>query len=858
MCLADFATNFVTKYADTDVADDDIRKYTTSVSVESHTTRQCEIIQLKNKKGRMRRRRTPCVMRYHKVSKLKNSEQFFFNLLQLYLPWRQESDLSSCDTSFEEFYCTVEPQISPNMAKHEPFSDIDFDDFPDVIPDIIDSGENAESAFPNLHPHLLYDDSAPHSHTTNPASSSHTSSGLSDDAFYAMCAQLNDAQCRLFNFIMTHTVQLLLNETNDLPQPSPFYIFLSGGAGVGKSFLVKAITQYMKRMLRYHAQRSNQPSVAVTASTGKAATNIDGNTLHSAFKLPRNSWLYTKPGNSALLKMQKMYLFLKVLLVDEASMVGNGTFRNLDQRLRDIMKKSDVPFGGVSQLFIGDLLQLPPVKQKAIYTLLLGTYEALAGNLWRELFQLYELTDIVRQSGDPEFAALLNRVREGSHTDADIATITALQDTDTSSWPEHVKLYITNELCQAENDRGIAALGTDIFIVRAQDSRKDRETGRCSISIPDNASLSDTENLPKILKVAVGARVTLTANVSLPDKLINGSVGSVKFINIPNKETPLLGEIYVQFDDPDAGNSRKNPRLQGDLKNCVKITCEVKTFDYKLASSDVKVERRQYPLIVAYGLTIHKSQGGTLKYLFGDLDRSTNKYTCTGKEYATPVNDGQFYTLLSRGVSLAQTALRNFDPSVIRVNNSALDEMKRMRSDALFSWKHPLEVMHERAFVLWNIRSWHLHLPHFLANHLHSQHCAIMCFTETHCKPTSHTSIEDLLPLWKDVHAYTEHGLAVCYDQTNVSVLQTFEICNDLELLPLLLQLHTEHVLLLLVYRKPGPIGNFIERLTSQVCAIQETIHIEHRTILLGDFNLDQIYRILLNPSNTALLTPLI
>ena len=273
MCLAGFATNFVTKYADTEVY------------LESHTTQQSEIIQLKNGKGRMRRRCTPCVICYHKVPKLKNSELFFFNLLQLYLPWRQESGFSSCHTSFEDTYHSFEKEILLNMAKHEPFSDINFDDFADVIPDIIDSGENAESAFPNLHPDLLCDDSVPHSHTTNPAQSSHTSSGLSDDAFYAMCAQLNDAQYRLFNFIMTHTVELLLNESNDLPQPSPFYIFLSGGAGVGKSFLVKAITQYMKRMLRYHAQKNNQPSVAVTASTSKTATNIDGNTLHSAFNL---------------------------------------------------------------------------------------------------------------------------------------------------------------------------------------------------------------------------------------------------------------------------------------------------------------------------------------------------------------------------------------------------------------------------------------------------------------------------------------------------------------------------------------------------------------------------------------------
>ena len=109
-----------------------------------------------------------------------------------------------------------------------------------------------------------------------------------------------------------------------------------------------------------------------------------------------------------------------------------------------------------------------------------------------------------------------------------------------------------------------------------------------------------------------------------------------------------------------------------------------------------------------------------------------------------------------------------------------------MRTDALFSWKHPLEVMQESAFALWNMQSWRLHIPHFLSNKLQSQHCAILCFTETHCKRRSHSSIEDLLPLWKDVHAYTEHGLAICYNAEIVSLLRTFEISNDLQLLPLL------------------------------------------------------------------------
>ena len=183
----------------------------------------------------------------------------------------------------------------------------------------------------------------------------------------------------------------------------------------------------------------------------------------------------------------------------------------------------------------------------------------------------------------------------------------------------------------------------------------------------------------------MGARVVLTTSLSTSQKLINGSIGSVKFINVPNKEKPLLGNIYILFDDCNAGQSHKNAMLQGDLKNCVPISTVVKQFPFQVGARIVTAERRQYPIIVAYGLTIHKSQGGTLPYLFGDLDRSTNKFTATGKEYHTPVNDGQFYSLLSRGVKLCQTALRNFDSSVIKVNATALQEIKRMRSDASFS-----------------------------------------------------------------------------------------------------------------------------------------------------------------------------
>ena len=91
-------------------------------------------------------------------------------------------------------------------------------------------------------------------------------------------------------------------------------------------------------------------------------------------------------------------------------MTGLDTFNHLNKALQ-LIKQNTLPFGGVSLLLIGGFLQLPPVKQQFIFAEgKRGTYEALYGSLWAKLFKLYELHQIVRQSGYPAFAELLNRV----------------------------------------------------------------------------------------------------------------------------------------------------------------------------------------------------------------------------------------------------------------------------------------------------------------------------------------------------------------------------------------------------------------------------------------------------------------
>ena len=98
---------------------------------------------------------------------------------------------------------------------------------------------------------------------------------LPSQKFYELSSQLNEGQQHLFNVVMQHAMYCKLAEKNNELEPKPFQIFLSGGAGVGKIFSVTAITEYLKKILRYSSQNLDNPSVLVTASTGKAVANVN-------------------------------------------------------------------------------------------------------------------------------------------------------------------------------------------------------------------------------------------------------------------------------------------------------------------------------------------------------------------------------------------------------------------------------------------------------------------------------------------------------------------------------------------------------------------------------------------------------
>ena len=852
MCLADFATMYVHHKAyEPQLESDDIRNYTTDISpvdVENdEESSKVEIITLKDDMGKMKKRKRPCVMRYHKVSKMSDPESYYFTLLQLYFPWRNEDELKGSFSSYSEMFTHVKSDIENNIVKHDPYFEkyeLDFDDLENQLNDDNDddSGPENPGEYNFVNPELIdldLDQNTDVNANVQVGSSSVENRSIPREQCYEMCSKLNEKQLEIFYYVTRYAIEYMLNVRNDRILPRPIYVFLSGGGGVGKSYVSIVLIEMLRNILKFHHQDfDTQKSVAVTASTGIAATHLDGTTLHTAFNLPTHEKPIMKDGN-ALNTYQRIYKHLRILLHDEISMTGLPTFDDLNATLRKI-KKDDQDFGGISIIAVGDLFQLPPVKMPHLYSQI----HTRINDPWYRLFKLHELTEIVRQNNDPEFALLLNRLREGNHTHDDIEQMKELETTDISAWPEEVAhLFITNHLANTHNESCLSRLHRSqnrIYTCNAKD--------KGNIDVPEHVKHGDTKNLKKVLRLCEGAKVMITKNIDIADKVVNGTMGVIlKIDRVRNDRNGYpTGTIYVKCDDPESGRKLKDPRLRGELKECIPIRPIMLEFKYK----NVNVERMQFPLILAHAMTTHKSQGMSLDYYVGDLDRSA----APGKKGKPSCQPGLFYTMLSRGKQRTNIKLRNFDQSAIHVNKNALIEMQRMRKDSVLECVHPLMKLGDGSrMCLSNIVSWRKHIQHFLSDKTLSLHSSVFCFTETH-NDGQFQRIKDFLPDWDDEHHTEGHGLAICFNTSKVTLLKRFLYVGALEILPLLLDIDDEKVLLVVLYRPGGPIADFVTCLIDTINALvrDDPIEGQYRTIILGDFNWDQLL-----PENVATFIPL-
>ena len=177
----------------------------------------------------------------------------------------------------------------------------------------------------------------------------------------------------------------------------PLILFLSGGAGVGKSTVTNALYEALIRYLNsIKGENPDNVKVVKTAPTGKPAFNIDGNTVHSAFKIPANrGFEYCALDSDRLNTIRTQLKKLKLIFIDEISMVGSGMFNFLNLRLQQIMATNE-PFGGIRLVTVGDLFQLKPVFDKWIFENSQSGYNEFATNIWTEYFTLPEIRVTLR------------------------------------------------------------------------------------------------------------------------------------------------------------------------------------------------------------------------------------------------------------------------------------------------------------------------------------------------------------------------------------------------------------------------------------------------------------------------------
>ena len=411
---------------------------------------------------------------------------------------------------------------------------------------------------------------------------------------------------------------------------------LSGGAGVGKSTVTSALYEALTRYLNsVPGENPDEAKVLKVAPTGKAAFNIKGNTLHSAFKIPANrGFQYCTLDTDRLNTIRAQLRKLKVIFIDDISMVGNGMFNFLNLRLQQIMGNKS-PFGNLSLITVGDLFQLKPVFDKWIFENTNDSYSALATNIWKEYFTLFELREIMRQKDDKDFAELLNRLREGKHNQNDIKVlkerIVKIKPGEKNYPINETHIYSTNAQVNDHNSAMYQTSHTQKAQIKCIDivvgDMSDDLKNKVKEKIPDDHT--KTMGLFNVVSVAVGAKYDLTTNVNVTDGMTNGAECVREKIDYRVKDSTRPSIIWVSFPEAIIGQNHRNEFAHLFNKNVDRTWTPILeiTRQFKISKRhQCQILRRQYPLWPAAAKTIHRCQGDTLNEAVLDLPSSTREH----------------------------------------------------------------------------------------------------------------------------------------------------------------------------------------------------------------------------------------
>ena len=413
-------------------------------------------------------------------------------------------------------------------------------------------------------------------------------------------------------------IEIALDETNfeqqkafDLVANTNTSLFITGKAGTGKTTFVKGIQEQIKK------------NFLVLAPTGIAAMNVGGQTIHSFFGFPFEA-IGSETKMEVSLEKRKTLEHIDTIIIDEASMVRCDWVDGIDRFLRALMH-THLPFGGKQVVFVGDLFQLPPVVRPGsaddmmlCYMYGNGTPYFYKANVMKRMnLPKIEFQKVYRQE-DSEFLDILDRMRVGENTENDLAILNRHVSSDDKVGDYSVILTARVITAEGINNEKLNEIDSEEFCYEGEISGKFK---------------AEDVPAPITLKLKVGAQVMFCRN-DKPRGVVNGTIAKV-----------------VSLDD----DSIKVALKDGEEIVVEKMTWESKESVYdettKTVKSEVVGSFTQYPLKLAWAITIHKSQGMTFDRMHFDLTRGT-------------FAPGQTYVAISRmrsldGLTLSRKIFKN-------------------------------------------------------------------------------------------------------------------------------------------------------------------------------------------------------
>ena len=425
-------------------------------------------------------------------------------------------------------------------------------------------------------------------------------------------------------------------------------VYLTGKAGTGKTTFLKSL------------KSNTYKNTVILAPTGVAAINAGGQTIHSFFHLPfgpfvindkrlRTSKELGDLDNTTIYSTFKyrddkkiIIEQLELLIIDEISMVRCDTLDVIDKILRVFRKKPFLPFGGVQVILIGDTFQLPPVRKFDEWEILKNYYESpffFSSKVYNESEPIYiELKKIYRQK-EQDFIDLLNNIRVNQINEIDLNNLNKKYNPTFSSngIDNHIILSTTNAQVNQTNATKLDELKSETTIFEGEVTGTFPKDSKGTFVLPTEQNLH----------LKIGAQVMILKNDSGGIKrYFNGKIGKISSLE-DNK-------IFVKFPDEDPIQIEKT-----SWNNIQYIWNKEKR---KIEETTIGTFT-QYPLRLAWAITVHKSQGLTFDRVYADLGAA--------------FEDGQVYVALSRCTSMSGLVLKSQIPrNRIRTNNKVIEFAK--------------------------------------------------------------------------------------------------------------------------------------------------------------------------------------